>query len=229
MAIKYVTGKCPECNAPINAELGRPFIYCSYCGAKVLLVNENEYVIRTIDEAGIAKANAKKAIRMRELDLEEENQSHSIQTKTILLYLWIAAIVIIAAISIVIAFTVEAGGLFAFCILGYIGGPIVGGGAYLLFKAIPDRERNERREASGGIRFPKSRTVLRDQYYKTISSELKAAGFTNVKCVNLHDVKLGLFQKEGAIEQVLVDGKETLFGGNVYRPNVPIVITYHGR
>ena len=45
----------------------------------------------------------------------------------------------------------------------------------------------------------------------------------------MHDVTLGLLQKPGLVESVTVNGKPFVFGGKVYMPNVPIVITYHGR
>ena len=229
MTISFISCKCPECGAPINAEIGRSSIFCSYCGAKVLLNNENEYVVRTIDEAQIEKAKSKRDIRMRELDLEEQSQSHEMQMSTVLLYLWIASIVIIAAVCLVVGFSGGLGPIAAFYIALLIGAPVIGGGAYLLFKVLPEKKANERNAAAGGIAFPKSRTVLRGQNYQVWNSTLRSAGFTNVTCVNLHDVKLGLFQKDGVIEKVTVNGKETLFGGNVYHPDVPIIISYHGR
>ena len=56
MAIKLNSVKCPECGATLPIEEGRTQIFCSYCGTKVIVTNENEYLYRHIDEAEIKHA-----------------------------------------------------------------------------------------------------------------------------------------------------------------------------
>lgn len=57
MAIKFVSIKCPECGANLDAEEGRKTMFCSYCGRKIMIVDDNEYKYevthRYIDEAKI--------------------------------------------------------------------------------------------------------------------------------------------------------------------------------
>ena len=48
--VKVVELKCPSCNAALTLEEGREQIFCQYCGAKVVLHNENEHIYRHIDE-----------------------------------------------------------------------------------------------------------------------------------------------------------------------------------
>ena len=43
MAVKLIYVKCPECGAALDIEEDRKEAFCSYCGTKVLLYNENEY------------------------------------------------------------------------------------------------------------------------------------------------------------------------------------------
>ena len=117
----------------------------------------------------------------------------------------------------------------AFLCLIYVGGPIVGGGAYLIFKVIPDKEIERELLQNGGVRAPKNLGVLSEQNYVAVQQTLLNAGFYNITCINMHDVTLGLLQKPGLVESVTVNGKPFVFGGKVYMPNVPIVITYHGR
>ena len=48
MAIKFTSVKCPECGAKTHIEEGRNQAFCSYCGTKILITNENEYIIRHV-------------------------------------------------------------------------------------------------------------------------------------------------------------------------------------
>lgn len=64
--MKLINLKCPECNAPLKVDPNREFIYCEYCGAKILLDKE-EKVSRTIDEAEIRKAEAQEKIQIEEI------------------------------------------------------------------------------------------------------------------------------------------------------------------
>lgn len=64
--MKLINLKCPECNAPLKVDPNREFIYCEYCGAKILLDKE-EKVSRTIDEAEVRKAEAQEKIRIEEI------------------------------------------------------------------------------------------------------------------------------------------------------------------
>lgn len=65
MAIKFTSVKCPECGASLPIEEGRKQVFCSYCGTKVMVTNENEYIYRHIDEADVKKAETDRIIRMR--------------------------------------------------------------------------------------------------------------------------------------------------------------------
>ena len=60
MAIKMISVKCPDCGASLDVEEGRRQCFCSYCGAKVMINNENEYIYRTIDEADIKRQRSRR-------------------------------------------------------------------------------------------------------------------------------------------------------------------------
>lgn len=229
MSLQVVTLTCPSCGATLTIDDGRDSCFCSYCGSKVQVVNENEYIYRHIDEAGIKQAEVDRDIRMRQLDIEERDKGFDHQVRKILFYLWLASIAVVALLCLYLAFfTGELGGLSAFNTLFYVGGPVVGGGAYILFKLLPDRDEDKIVRANGGIRFPKGHEPFNEQHYETVLSSLRAAGFYNVTAINMHDLKIGLFQKPGKIEKITVAGKDITSGGRYYDPNVPIVITYHG-
>ena len=65
---------CPNCSASLQIESNRQEAFCTYCGAKFAISNDNEHIVRTIDEAAIAKANADKEIELRRLELEREEK-----------------------------------------------------------------------------------------------------------------------------------------------------------
>ena len=55
------------------------------------------------------------------------------------------------------------------------------------------------------------------------------AGFTNVKCIALKDIHLGLFANPGIVSDVSINGKRIISGGAKYPKNVPVIITYHSK
>ena len=225
MAIQFTSVKCPECGANLPIEEGRDQIFCSYCGTKVIVTNDNEHIFRHIDEAGIMQAETDRMVRMRELEIAEEK--HAIRKKLVII--WILATFMMLIVSIILLIHPNPDfGLTGLLILELTVGLAIGGGV-LLFKVLPEKENEKAMIRNGGIRFPKGLEPFSENNFEIVHNSLQGAGFTNISCVNLHDVTLGIFQKPGKIEKIVVDGKEITSGGKVYMPNVAISITYHGR
>ena len=117
-----------------------------------------------------------------------------------------------------------------FLMLFYIGGPIIGGGAYLIFKWLPEKENEKIIEKQGGIRFPNGLTPFSEKKYFAVEDSLRSAGFKNISCVNLHDLNLlTALVNSDKIDKITINGNTVMSGGKIYMPDVPIVITYHGR
>ena len=228
MAIKLNSVKCPECGASLPIEEGRTQVFCSYCGTKVIVTNENEHIYRHIDEAGVKQAETNRIVRMRELDLEEQRTAQGNALKKVLTIIWLVLSLIVIAICIV-KIAIQDDFTTGFLMLFYLGGPVVGGGAYLIFKLIPDKEADKVLMSSGGIRLPKDIFPYSEKNYEAVKSALESAGFENIKCVNLHDVKIRLFSNEGKVESIRVNGNKILHGGRTYLPDCSITISYHGK
>ena len=228
MAITINLIKCPSCGADLKAEEGRERMFCSFCGAQVILTNENEHIYRHIDEAGIKQAETNRMVRMRELDLEEKREGQGDSLKKILTITWLAISLIVIVICI-IKIAVEDDFTTGFLMLFYLGGPLVGGGGYLIFKLIPEKESEKMLLKNGGIRLPKDIISYSEKNYEVILSLLQRAGFNNITCINMHDLTLGLFQKPGKVDSITINGETITSGGKVYMPNVPITISYHGK
>ena len=88
--MKLINLKCPECNAPLKVDPNREFIYCEYCGAKILLDKE-EKVSRTIDEAEIRKAESQEKIRIEEIKADQ----NELKTTAILIVACLIFVVIL--------------------------------------------------------------------------------------------------------------------------------------
>ena len=228
MAITLNSVKCPECGATLPIEEGRTQVFCSYCGAKVIVTNENEYIYRHIDEAGIKQAETNRIVRMRELDLEEQLASQGNSLKKVLTIIWMALSLIVLVICIV-KIAVQDDFTTGFLMLFYLGGPVIGGGAYLIFKLIPEKETDKVLMSSGGIRLPKDVFPYSEKNYEAVQASLRNAGFNNITCINMHDLTLGLLQKPGKVESITINGEKVMTGGRVYMPSAPITITYHGK
>lgn len=227
MAVHFVSVKCPECGANLPMEEGRKEMFCSFCGTKVIMYNDNEHIYRHIDEAKIKKAEAEKAVRMRELDIAEKADAQSSGLRKVLTVLWIILSLIIIALCIV-KWAVQDDFINGFLMLFYLGGPVIGGGGYLIFKVLPDKEKDKSISRSGGIRFPKGLEPFEDKKVEAVKAALESAGFYNIQCINLHDIKL-IRRLEGRVESICVNGEKVLTGGRVYMPNASITITYHGK
>ena len=224
MALKMNSVKCPECGANLQIEEGRTQVFCSYCGTKIIITNENEHIYRHIDEADIRKAETDRMVRMRRLNMEEQGSSLK-KTMTII---WMAVSLIIILICI-IEMSVLDRFTNGFLMLFYLGGPVIGGGAYLLFKLLPEKENEKVLLSSGGIKLPKALFPYSDKTFEEAEIILRNAGFRNITSINAHDLVIGLFEKPGKIDSITVNGERLMDGGKVYMPNIPIVITYHGK
>ncbi len=230
MSYNLISVKCPDCGQTLSIEENRTQAFCTYCGAKVLISNENEYVIRQVDEAGIKKAETERLIKLKELELQEQREIQTRKLRRVLTVIWLIISVILLVIIISKIAGSSDGFTSGFLMLFYIGGPIIGGGAYLIFKWLPEKESEKIVENQGGIRFPNGLAPFTDKKYFAIEESLRSAGFTNISCVNLHDLNiLSALVNNDKVNQITINGKQITTGGKLYMPDVSIVITYHGR
>ena len=80
--MKLISLKCPECKADLNIEEGRTMCYCQYCGTRILIDdNSSTRTYRKIDEARIKEAEVDKAIRLKELEIEQMKLQNEERTR----------------------------------------------------------------------------------------------------------------------------------------------------
>ena len=121
MPVRVISLKCPECGAQLTVEADRNYSFCSYCGTKILIQNENERVYRHVDEAGIKKAEVEKVkaetdriIQLKHLEFEVEKHAAKKKAKQI------RTIIALALIGIAIILFLLSGANQHFSVLGMI-------------------------------------------------------------------------------------------------------------
>lgn len=100
--MKIISLKCPECDAPVTIEEGHKQCYCKYCGAKILLDDgSTTYTYRNVDAARIREAEINREIRLKELEIEQEERKYKRKVNRIK----VLAAIIMAIISVPFWFT----------------------------------------------------------------------------------------------------------------------------
>jgi|LAHS01.1.fsa_nt_gb DNA-directed RNA polymerase subunit RPC12/RpoP len=222
MSIKIVSVKCPECGAKLDIEEGRKQIFCSYCGAKLLIDNENEYIYRTIDEAGIKQAEAgmkqteaEHDIRLKQLEIIEKKRASAELTKKI-------KIIISIVMGIVGIILMLAGAGMA----GLVGLLVLEGVMFIWILSDNNKESDDI-DFGDKAKVPSSISSYENMNYTAIEEILKSAGFTNIKSIALNDLTTGLLKKPGMVDSIVINGNEVTSGGSKFPCDSSIVISYH--
>ena len=220
--------KCPHCDAPLEYDGSSRYITCGFCGSTVEVTGENEFVIRKVDEAEIQKTKTERAVRLKELDVQNATDERDAEHQNRWRIIW-GAIVVVCLIAGLL-------GNEDMFYLAVIAAIIGFGGKYFkaLFKKadeIEAREKKERQDKidSGYIVFPES---LSYKIFQTVKVQaavemLTNAGFTKVFTVNLKDLKdKSDKDKKDIIEKVLIDGNMA-YKNEIYPPDATVQVQYH--
>ena len=220
--IRFISVKCPDCGAALQFEEGRRTAFCSYCGAKILLHNENEYIYRNIDEAEIKQAENDRIYMMKELELEEKQEKHH----RLLTFIWLFVTIALLVIGFYLAGTDPAkdGDSIGWVMIGF--GMLIGEFG-LIFLIGGDKKRRKNRSRPGYLKVPDQAVNCENLHFTAVRDSLKASGFTNIQTINLGDLRLGILKKNGSVDSVTFDGEPVSFG-EWYRREANIVISHHG-
>ena len=216
MSVSLTSVKCPDCGASLSVEEGRTQFFCSYCGAKVILTNENEYIYRHVDEAGVAQAETDRMIKLRRLQMEEKEAKN--RKKWIVV--WLVGSTVLMALG-VLGFTIGNDGLIICMILALMTG--MAGALYFLI--IPPRR--SRVTAGDEAAISAEMKNLEDRDYRSAVALFQIAGFQNVSAVPLRDLNLFTRGKNGKVEAVSIDGSTDFAEGDVFPRTAKVIITYH--
>lgn len=229
MAIKMVALKCPECGADLEVPEGpRKIMYCAYCGAKIILQDDNEYTvnIHTTDDADVERAKTDQMVKEHQIELSkmrEANRGRKLRLK-------IKYTIILALIGS------------ALLILGFIAGDASGDsdsslymlsilGEFTLFSIVfvwtHEDKDDEPIDFSDRAKIPNGVSDFESKDYRTIEAILKGAGFKDVQCIPLNDLTTGWIKRPGKVASITVNGEEIHSVGSKYPRDSAIMIMYH--
>lgn len=240
--MKTILLKCPDCNQNLSVDEGRDFCFCQYCGAKVMVRNENEKIIRRIDEAKLKqlemenkKLEMEQQIRLKELEMLEKERAAAEKKKKIRIKIGIV-VAIIGLILILIGTIVDN-------YLTEIGGVILCSEFYyIIIKVIIKADSND---SSKSAVSTASRTIVKielpenvcdedytEMDYRSVEEKFSDAGFTNITCVPMRDLSVGFFgrvpKSNEKISEIIVNGEDIdELDGKKFRPDANIRIYYH--
>ena len=95
--IRTIALTCPNCGSALTVEDDRKFIYCEYCGTKVMLHDDSTQTIHTIDEAAIKRAENERY--SQEMQVQQQERERKMRAR--FLVFWIATIMLCMALVIV--------------------------------------------------------------------------------------------------------------------------------
>lgn len=218
MAVSFTSVKCPECGADFQIEEGRDMCFCTYCGNKILITNENEHIYRTVDEARVKEAEAKERIRLKELEIEEKENAQDRKSKAIS-YAVAAGVAVVGALICLFS---ETAGLIGVVIGMYI--------AIFTYTKSDNTKKKKRRYVNPDeIVIDEVMLYYREKNYNNVAQMFKSAGFIYVNAIPMDDLNFITQGKNGQVETVTIDGREDYEEGDVFRKNAPVLITYHSR
>ena len=218
--IRLISVKCPDCGAALQFEEGRQTAFCSYCGAKILLHNENEHIYRNIDEAGIRQAENERMYMMKELEIEEKNEKHH----RLLTFIWLFCTIAMFVVGFIMISTDPTNGDSPGWMMIVLGMAVGLWGAIFLF--LGDK-RKKNRYRPGYAQVPSQAVHYENIHYTAVEAALRSNGFSNIKAINLGDLRLGIFRKNGSVESVTIAG-ERISVDEWHPQEAPVIISYHG-
>lgn len=218
MAVQLIAVKCPACGADISVESTREFSFCTYCGTKILMNNENEHIYRNIDEARIKEAETDRMIRLRELELEEKENSRG--RKSIFLAYGIAlAFVLVGAL---ICLANGAAGAVGIMIGAYI--------ALFTFIKSDEKKKTKRKYVGANeVVITESMEDYSEKNFNSVVLLFRGAGFANVTAIPLNDLTMFNQRKNGQVESVTINGSDEFEEGDIFPKNSNVLITYHSK
>ena len=223
MAIKFVSIKCPECGSTLDIEEGRKQIYCSYCGAHIMVQNDNEYIFRQVDEARIKQTEVDAAFRMKQLEIQEKEleQIKSAYTRKCRICM---AVFVLSIILMYVSPDTVLLGVFLLIIVFYT--IILGWASY-------DEDKNTLINKMTVPIHSAQITSTMEHYAgrtaKEIKDEFFSAGFTNIHTEPVRDLNILTLFKSGRVKKIEINGDPIYKTDNVFDKNSKIVIYYHSK
>lgn len=205
---------CPQCNATLSVEEDRDMLFCSYCGHKILLNDENKHTIHYIDDAAIKRAETERMIQLKELEMEEKKRAN----KKVAVIIWLVITIVLGVIGIC--------GM-PMCLLLAIFVGVWGAIGLFEFPAANKKKETARVVNEDEVQITDKLRYYREKHYETIYGLYKTAGFVNISTIPLHDLKLFELKKDGLVKEITINGEDDFDEGDIFKKTEPVVIMFH--
>ena len=194
--MKTVKLTCQNCGA--NLDVKDNIAFCSYCGAKLVIDDENRttthnynynYTHTKRDEARIRENERKEKVRLQELENEEKQKKRDHKEQK---WFWIGWVILMLA-----------------CFIGmYITG-------------------QAKKPSSNEVKMPCSVSDFEGEPYDEVVQELENMGFHNVETTEKKDLVLGWITNDGDVYKVSINGDTDFEEGDIFPKDAKVVVTYH--
>lgn len=218
---------CTNCGANLTVgDNNRDFAFCQYCGAKIML-DDYRSTHRVVDEAKIKQAETEQMVKFKQLEMAEKDRAN--REKNLKLKIKIS--LILATVGILMMVLGFFGGNASgdsdsgFYMLALVGMFTLMGAAYIwLFSS---KKGSDDVDLGDKAKVPSSIEDFEKKNYSAIEAMLRSAGFTNIKCVPLNDLTMGVLKKPGMVESITINGQSVETGGRKFPCDANIIISYH--
>lgn len=219
MSITVKTIKCPQCGGNVMFEEGHDKLFCSYCGANIIITNENEHIYRHINEADIKRAETERIQTMA--NIESDKSSKTIKIAKLVA----VGILIIVGIVLMIIGSIGKDGPTMLALVGMY--PLLGAG--FIGMSIPKDKSKKSQHLPNGIEISESIANFYGGSYEALEALLRSRGFTNITCIPLNDINAFNFiqHPKGQVNTLSINGNEHVEEGDIFPRDATIVITYH--
>ena len=211
---------CPACGTPLSFDSNTPPKFCYKCGHKLSVADSTDNHKSESNESTATSAST-------ESNKSTQHDSEAQKKLSLLKKVWLATSVCALLISQLVKMSSK-NSFLGQNLFYYLFLPILIGGAYYLFQYIPQKEKTKELLDQGGVYLPRGFSTSEKLDVQTLHTILKDAGFQNIQLINLHDLKIGFLTKPGTVESLRINGREIRgICTGVFKPDVPVIITYH--
>ena len=220
--------ECPGCGASLELkEDNRDFAFCEYCGAKITL-DDYRSIHRIVDEAQLKHEETQQMIKLKQFEVlneykEQEKKKKTLGIKIFLSCLALSLLFLILG-SVNSYFFIFSSLLF---IITLLGGLMT---FFPLNSNTDDRVLDAMIEMNmeNKIRVPSGVFSLNTNY-EAAKTMLEQAGFSNIKCIALNDLKTNIFTTPDTIQSITINGKNISSEptNKLYDHFSPVIIQYH--
>lgn len=217
----FINLMCPQCNATLSVEEDREMLFCSYCGHKILLSDENKHTIHYIDDADIKRAETERIIQLKELEMEEKKRAN----KKIAVIIWLVITIVLGVLGIIGMLEYEEGLMMCLMLAMIVG---IGGALGLFAFPAANKEKKPTKVANEDeVQINDKLSYYREKHYETVCGLYSNAGFVNISTIPMHDLKLLEYKKNGLVKEITINGEDDFDKGDVFKKTDPVVIMYH--